>query len=955
MKTTMLSRMTAAGFLLAGLLALPAPAQTTANPPAAPALEDETLKLESFVVTGSAIPTPANETFSPVTVFSPNDMARWGAAMPIEVVRHLPGFTGAVATEQRSNGGSGAAGVNLRGLDGTLTLLDGRRTAPFANFNLMPVIALQSIEIVKDGAASVYGADALSGVFNNILVKRFNGVKADFYYGNTTENDSGVLRAGLLAGYSRGNTDAVVGVEIYRRNALHSSDRDPSNVADQRFRGGINGGSPTYSGRATARVGSATNPVQDLVLAPGKTIGLTSADFVVFDPNLNTSNQFFNFREYTPAIPRQERQMAYARVNHRFLDGKVEGHARVLWAHDEFFNGLAPSPMPGAGAAGTALRNAFRLSPHIPTGLFIQDNATSAASAIINGTVPFRTVAMGPRSQLNVRDAWDLSAGLAGRFSEDWQWNLGFTYSVSYTDLDQSGAPGRTALVAQILSGAYNPWALDTVAGTGPTGLAFDNPKALAASAARGRTDFEVPLRGFDFNMSGSLFSVPAGDVKLGFGGDYYRVDSSTIPEPIFFTGDLLGLNAANPSISRAYGNGAFAELQIPLVKEEMKWPFVRSAKLSLGGRYDYQTVEGYTGGVNLPQVSRSFTAHNPKVGFQMQPHEDLLLRATWGTGFRLPTLGALFRAPGAAFPQLRDPLGFPIPNQSQITITGNPALDPEESKTYSFGFVWSPKAIDGLTVVADYYYGQIKGLVGEGSQFILNVNAAGQGAGFVPGNPATINPAAPFADRITRAVSGSVTTVNSTNFNISGRETTGIDFSVTYVWPGRDFGKFTSRLDWNTAFSWDLTPIPGGASQSFLGVYLDVSNNAISPGSIPEHKGYLSQLWQKGNWAATFTMNYISELQDDPNFSIIPGTTTTGFIRYIENWVTCDTQVEYKFDRGGDGWRKHLGDVTVRVGAANVFDEKAPFSAGAFNDGYDVTTHSNRGRFVYAQLTKKY
>jgi outer membrane receptor protein involved in Fe transport len=359
----------AAGFALAALAAVSS-GQQSASTPAPTTPPEDTVKLESFVVTGSAIPTAANETFSPVTVYSATDMARFGAAMPIEVLRAMPGFSGAVATEQRSNGGSGAAGVNLRGLAGTLTLLDGRRTAGFANFNVVPLIALQGIEVVKDGAASVYGSDALSGVFNSMLVKRFNGAKVDFYYGNTLDNDSGVLRAALLAGYSRGNTDAVVGVEVYRRNALHSSDRDPSNVADQRFRGGINGGSPTYSGRATARIGGATAPVQDLVLKPGLTVGLSAADYVVFDPDTATSNQMFNFRQYTPSIPRQEREMGFARVNHRLFGGQVEAYARVLWAHDEFYNGLAPSPMPGAGGSGTALRNAsVRTSPPVSSSV----------------------------------------------------------------------------------------------------------------------------------------------------------------------------------------------------------------------------------------------------------------------------------------------------------------------------------------------------------------------------------------------------------------------------------------------------------------------------------------------------------------------------------------------------------------------------------------------------------
>src|SRR5204862_2211965 len=154
--------------------------------------------LEKFVVTGSAVPTAEGETFSPVTVFSPTEMIRLGAATPIEVVRHLPGFTGAVATEQRTNGGTGAAGVNLRGLAGTLTLFDSKRTAGFDNFNVVPIIAVQRIEVVKDGAGSIYGSDALSGVFNIIMVSHYEGTKLDAYYGNTWDKDAGVQRYGLL-------------------------------------------------------------------------------------------------------------------------------------------------------------------------------------------------------------------------------------------------------------------------------------------------------------------------------------------------------------------------------------------------------------------------------------------------------------------------------------------------------------------------------------------------------------------------------------------------------------------------------------------------------------------------------------------------------------------------------------------------------------------------------------
>ncbi|MBI5424040.1 MAG: TonB-dependent receptor [Opitutae bacterium] len=929
---------------LAALLALPGLllAQNNSAP------EEETFKLDKFVVTGSAIPTAEGETFSPVTIYAPAEMARLGAATPIEVVRHLPGYTGSVATEQRTNGGTGSSGVNLRGLAGTLTLLDGKKTQSYQNFNLIPQIAIKRIEVVKDGAGSIYGSDALSGVFNVMLTDRYEGAKADFYYGNTTDKDAGVIRASAIAGYTLGKTNVVVAVESYSRNALHGIDREPSDQADQRFRGGVNGGSPSFSGRATARVGSATAPVQDLVLAPGKTIGLSAADFIPMDTNSATSNQMLNFRRFTPSIPEQKRRNLYARLNQKLFNEQVEFYAYLLYAHDEFLNGLAPSPMPTGGSAGTALRTAARLSPHIPVGFFIADNATSPG-ALTNGTVPFRTITLGPRLQTNIRDSYEAHGGFNGHFGQDWNWSLNYIYDAFARDVDQSGAPSRAALVQRILSGAYNPWALDDVAGVGPTGVAFDNRKALAESAAKGRTDINSQNRGFDFSANGSAFSLPSGDVKLGFGADYYRVDLANLPEPIFFTGDLLGLNGSNPSISRAYGTGAFAALHVPIVGEHQKIPLVRSLKLQLEGRYDYQTVEGFQNGTTGAQIGRSFTAHNPKLGLQWQPTDELLVRGTWGTGFRLPSLSQLFGAPGTSFPSLVDPLGFAIPNQTQITTGGNAQLSPEESTTYSAGFVWSPKKIHGLSVTVDYYYGTINGLVGEGSQFILNVNAAGQGSGFVRGNAATINPNAPFANLIVRdPVTGSVTTINSTQFNISARETTGVEWAVTYVWPRGDWGKFTTKAEWNTALTWTLTPNPGAPKQSFLGTFIDVQQNAISPGSIPRHKGYFSLLWEKGSWAAVVTANHISKLQDNPAF------TQGNAIRYIEPWTTLDVQVQHDFT-GGAGWRKWLADTTLRLGAANVTDESAPFAAGAFNDSYDVTTHSNRGRFVYAQLTKKF
>ena len=171
----------------------------------------------------------------------------------------------------------------------------------------------------------------------------------------------------------------------------------------------------------------------------------------------------------------------------------------------------------------------------------------------------------------------------------------------------------------------------------------------------------------------------------------------------------------------------------------------------------------------------------------------------------------------------------------------------------------------------------------------------------------------------------------------------------MTYEWPRSDYGKFTSRLEWNTTLTWDLTTTPGAAPVSYLGIYIDTSTQGISPGSIPKNKGFFTNIWENGAWGAVLTANYIGELADDMNFA---GAGTPA--RTIDAWLTWDAQVSYKFN-GGEGWMKWLDKTTVRLGAANLLDEDPPLAFGAFNDNYDVTTHSNRGRFVYVQLTKDF
>src|SRR5947207_8412452 len=195
---------------------------------------------ERVIVTGSYLPTAETESALAVTVYTAEVLKKQGANTPVEGLRQLPSFVGNAATENDSNGGSGAATINLRaiGQSNTLILLNGRRAFLGAGFNgapdinAIPVSALSRTEILKDGASAIYGSDAVAGVVNFILLngpgeKPYEGAELFALYGNTTETDAHVRQLYLRGGVTGldGKVSIAAEGEYYSRANLYSRDR----------------------------------------------------------------------------------------------------------------------------------------------------------------------------------------------------------------------------------------------------------------------------------------------------------------------------------------------------------------------------------------------------------------------------------------------------------------------------------------------------------------------------------------------------------------------------------------------------------------------------------------------------------------------------------------------------------------------------------------------------------
>src|SRR5437773_5744596 len=216
--------------------------------------------IEEVVVTGSNIPTSEEVGPNPVDTYRKEDITRLGVRSATDLIQKLPAAAGAAINENVVNGGDGRVEINLRGIlaKETLVLQDGRRLAPvgFAgdtvDLNTIPLGLIDHIDVLKDGASAIYGADAVAGVFNVWLIHRFRGLELYTSCGNTNlgfANDMGEERGYLLAGIGDDKTDIVVYAESYNRAAIYSRDVDISHDADYRPFGGEDLRSSNYAGR----------------------------------------------------------------------------------------------------------------------------------------------------------------------------------------------------------------------------------------------------------------------------------------------------------------------------------------------------------------------------------------------------------------------------------------------------------------------------------------------------------------------------------------------------------------------------------------------------------------------------------------------------------------------------------------------------------------------------------
>src|SRR5438477_988902 len=820
---------------------LPAPAGPAA--PGAP--PPSTAEVERVVVTGSNIPTAEETGPNPVDTYRPQDIEKLGIRNATDLQEFIPQQAGGTVNLNIGNAGDGTVQFNLLGLlpKETLILIDGKRvafgalgsagTSAAPDVNLIPFSMVDHVDILKDGASAVYGSDAIAGVVNFFLIHKFRGLEIGGNYGNTdlgASNDMGQWEAWIKAGTGDDKTDIVVIADFQQTTGgVFSRDRDISSNGDFNAFGGFDARSGNFPGHYGGSGGRRlvptlffsvnTPPPHSAPNAFTSPFYVAPAALGLYDHFNNIGNRVpadgnfaaFNFAAFTPALPPGDRQVYYGSFTRDLCDKYLTVFGDFKYARSYFDSSLAAVPFtpdPFHNVVGIDGTPFPAVGPSGPFGISVPiQNAWSPftvgdTTIVINGTaVPITTGVRfrglndtGPRSEKFTY--WDQlfdvglrgEMGFIGDYFKTWSWEGGFRYSVN---------EGQDISVGEVSQPGLRDALLDTNPATAFNAFGgFFHRNTLAADAQvyvnlHNSGSYELPIGYLTFN--GDLFNLPAGPVSFAVGGEY---------DAPRFTRDRDALNTTFESIGSVDGQsfrvnrdvwGIYEEVRVPITSPTWNFPGFYSLEVDFAEREEWGSSNTSTVLVPFqPAAHSTYNAQKPKVSVRWQPLGPkyigaVTLRGSYTEAFHAPTLFEITPAGTQNFPEIppgADPFSRLTQNQIEERVSGNPGLQPEIAYEWSYGVVYSPKWLKGLTVSADWCHIDLLSLISSlGAQFIIESNPP-------PAPPAIQNGPLVFrAPSGVPGVVGPVTVVIDPNENLSGAIFEGLDYEAIYILDSSIFG----------------------------------------------------------------------------------------------------------------------------------------------------------------------
>ena len=644
-------------------------------------------KVEKVEITGSNIKRTDIESATPITIITRDDIVKSGATSLNEVLQNVTasGLGGFSETNTNLSSGGGAAGISLRGLglSYTLVLVDSRRVAPsgfggatgvanFTDLNSIPLSVIDRVEILRGSASAIYGADAVGGVINVILRRDFKGGEASTMIGQTQRGDGREFR--VNAGYGFGDVatnkfNVIASVDYYKRERIRSVDRaygksadgtllDADLGVDTRSLTG-NPGSFRTGTVSSAGVFSATSPWRAMPNCPVSDKSPTAPTA--------TQDQYctFNFLKFWDLVPPSERIGGVVKATFE-ITPTLSGFARVMANDNQTTFNVAPTPLPTGVITASAPGNTLAQ----------------------NYQYVYRITAGGPRVNEQKSDFFSVVTGLQGQLGA-FDWQAAVNSSETKNTNHGSGYVNTLSIAQASASGLLKPYEF----ASNPS-LEAAAAKAIAASYTRvGKAKSDS----IDAKMSGELFSLPGGPLAAAFGFEFRResiFDRCLTPECTLGAGGTSVISGANSSAAggKRNVNAQFLELRAPVLK---------GLDVTVAARrdaYDGESSPDANGVVRSGKYDKIV----PQVALEYRPIKTVLLRGVAGEGFKAPTLFEAYQATSDSFNSgtaYRDQRRFPVTGAREDSGAtqvhnfrgGQPGLKPEQSKNYSFGFVLEP------------------------------------------------------------------------------------------------------------------------------------------------------------------------------------------------------------------------------------------------------------------------
>jgi outer membrane receptor protein involved in Fe transport len=907
--------------------------------------EEETVA--EIVVTGSRIQRADTSSVGPLQTLTAADIAAAAPTSAGDLLQALPSVGMSLNSNGTQGTSFGVSSINLRYLGSaegsgnrTLVLVDGHRWVnavggrgfrDFVDLNTIPLGIIDNIEVLKDGASAIYGADAIAGVVNIHTKQHVEGFEASGRYGITdrgdNENVSGFVnwgtrgdRASALLSFSYNDTKPLLTADrALTERALAPLTAPPTSPRGLFVLPGL--AANAYFGTPA---GFASNTANAITRLPGVTsIGSGASADDSFRVATLPADDYNTQAQGIYAIGPSKRYGAFARFGWSWSDD-LEMHAEALYNRRESSQLFSPVLLDVRGSRGFSISNDQAFNP------FGTANGVPLANARAFSGNSFRiqrvASEVGNRDNVQEVDTVRLALGLEGRvqLAGEWRWDAFLSWSRNEATFDALNQVNYDHVYQALRS----PAACAAAPGCTPLDLfGVPNPQMADYIRYNGHDEQTATQVDFAVNASRELFELPAGTVGFATGYEYRREKADDRPDAFAATlstvQPLVGGVAQSPTTaqSREPTKGSYdlhelyAEFNFPLLRD---MPFAYRLDLDAAGRYsEYSTVGGEA---------------TAKLGLAWRPVRDLLVRGTYSQGFRAPSILELYQGRRLTNFQAVDPCngggaGLPgcagVPptyNQNQFgggtingVVSGNENLEPETADTFSAGLAFTPDFLPGASLTFDWFRIDVDNAIAtQTATQLLQACAIRQ----------------VYCDLIDRAPTGEVLELRQAVVNLASIHVSGFDTTLSYAFD-TGIGDFVASVDASYLDSFRTTILqPDGTTEID-----ERAGKSDQPRStFPRWKGQAGLRYTRGSFDAGYKARYIGGSYDVAGNPINGGE--------VDAITYHDLQVAYSFADS---------KYRVALGIDNFTDRQPPASRANNPINFDMYTYDIRGRYMYA------